>query len=69
MSLNSSKSPAPRANAGNRENQDQREPLVSTTTEASTPTFATFYVSRRYGLPLPIASVVAGLANLGRALG
>lgn len=47
--------------------QEQRGSL--TTTPGDAPYFAAVYVARRYGLPMPIATVVARLASLGRAIG
>jgi hypothetical protein len=70
MSAPQMRSPAPRVKAGNRA-EVVRNKTSSLTIDRSerAADFATLYVSRRYGLPMPIASVVAGLACLGRAFG
>ena len=63
------RSPAPRANAGNRaEVVRSNETSHTIARPEPEPDFATVYVARRYGLPMPIAAVVARLAELGGAL-
>lgn len=57
----------PRGNAGRAYSQEQNLPL--TTQPAESPDFATWYVSRRYQLPLALAAVVVTLASFGRAIG
>ena len=62
------RSPVPRANAGNRAE-------VTRTTSYSIPSiepegdFAAIFVARRYRLALPVARAVVAVANLGRGFG
>lgn len=60
---------SPRANAGNnRDIQSNQERPPHITTHCDGPDFAAVYVAMRYRLPLPIAAVIARLAELGGAL-
>lgn len=62
------RSPAPRANAENREEVTRNGftfTIASTEPEAN---FAALYLRRRFGLSPFLAQAVAALANLGRAL-
>jgi hypothetical protein len=63
------RSPAPRANAGNRAEVIRN--YVSFTIARTEPeaNFAALYLARRFGLALPLARTVAALANIGRAFG
>jgi hypothetical protein len=63
------RSPAPRANAGNRAEVIRNETshtIARTEPEAD---FAAIYLARRFGLAIPLAHAIAALANVGRALG
>jgi hypothetical protein len=59
------KSPAPRANAENRAIGICNSHLDSIAPSKLEDDFAALYLSRRYGLALPMARVVAGLASIG----
>ena len=62
------RSPAPRANAGNRAEVSRNETfhiIAKTEPEAD---FAALFIARRYRLAAPVARVVAALAGLGHAL-
>jgi hypothetical protein len=61
------RSPAPRANAGNRAEVIRNE--TSHTITEPEADFAAIYLARRFGLTVPLAHAIAALANLGRALG
>jgi hypothetical protein len=61
------RSPAPRANAEDRAIKVRNNCSDSANTANAQTDFATLYVARRYGLALPLARVVVGLASLGRA--
>ena len=65
--MSGNENPAPRANAG-RAHQIQSTHVSPTTTPGDAPDFATMYVATRYRLPMPIAAVIARLAELGGAL-
>jgi hypothetical protein len=64
--MNRKENPTPRANAG-RTHQAQDQDRTPNTTRGETLDFATVYVALRYRLPLPVASVIARLAELGGA--
>jgi hypothetical protein len=69
MSAPQMRRPAPRANAGNRAEvfrNETSDTIARTEQEAES---AAVYVARRFGLAMPLAHVVAALANLGRAFG
>jgi hypothetical protein len=63
--MTTNEDPVPRCSAG-RETSIQDKCALPTTSPAEPRDFVTVYVARRYGLPLSIAAVVAGLASLGR---
>ena len=61
------RSPAPRANAGNRA-EVIRNDASSTTAHAELEAdFAAVFVARRYRVALPVAHAIVALASLGRA--
>jgi hypothetical protein len=60
--------PAPRANAGGRAHHAQQQYGAPSMKSDETRDFATLHVARRYRLPVPIAAVVARLAELGGVL-
>jgi hypothetical protein len=64
--MNMNKSPAPRANAGNRGNRKLTR-TADSTKQIAPPDFAAHYLANRYRIPLPIAAVIARLAELGGA--
>ena len=64
--MTTKENPAPRCSVG-RANSIQDKHALPNTDLAETRDFAVVYVARRYGLPLSIAAVVVGLANLGTA--
>ena len=62
------RSPAPRANAGNRA-REVRNAQISTPSPAELqPDFAALYIGRRFRLAMPLAALVAWLAKLAEAL-
>jgi hypothetical protein len=61
------RSPAPRANAGNREEVTRSETSLSTLTNEPEADFAALHVARRYRLAAPLAPAVVALAGLRRA--
>ena len=64
------RSPAPRANAGNRAEVVIRNETSHTIARAEPEAdFSVIYLARRFGLAMPLARAIAALANLGRALG
>ncbi len=60
--------PAPRVNAEGRAQQIQEQHGSVNIARGEAPDFAATYVALRYRLPLPIAAVIARLAELGGAL-
>lgn len=66
--MSGNKKRPPRGNAGSRAIQTQRLSNSSNTPPCHAPDFATVYVATRYRLPMPIAAVIARLAELGGAL-
>ena len=64
------RSPAPRANAGNRAELVIRNETSHTIARPEPEAdFAALYLTRRFGLAMPLARAIAALANLGTALG
>lgn len=59
---------AARAPTQNRPDTKSLASEASTTFQAASPDVATYYVARRYGLPKPVAALIALLAELGGAL-
>ena len=59
------RSPAPRANAGNRAEVVRNETSLYHRPPEPEADFAALYLARRFGLAMPLAHVVAALANLG----
>jgi hypothetical protein len=68
MSAPEMRSPAPRANAGNRANRKSLTRTADSTKPSAPPDFAAHYLANRYRVPLPIAAVIARLAELGGGL-
>jgi hypothetical protein len=63
------RSPAPRANAGNRAEVSRNATFYSIPSIEPEGDFAAIFVARRYRLALPVARAVVALANLGKGLG
>ena len=63
------RSPAPRANAGNRAKVVRNETSYTIARPEAEADFAAVYLARRFGLAMPLAHVIAALAKLGRAFG
>ena len=61
------RSPAPRANAGNRAEVTRNATSSSTYITEPEADFAALFVARRYRLAAPLARAVVALAGLGRA--
>ena len=61
------RSPAPRANAGNRAEVTRNATSHSIPYAEPEGDFASAFVARRYRVALPIAGVIVSLASLGRA--
>ena len=59
----------PRANAGNRAEGNRNGNLYTIASAETEADLAALYLSRRYGLALPLARTIAALASLGRAFG
>ena len=68
MSRPQTRSPAPRANAGNRAEVTRNGASHSILNQEPEANLAALYVARRFGLSGPLARVVVALAGLGRAL-
>ena len=62
------RSPAPRANAENRANSKSVRRTTDSTKPIGPPDFASSYIAHRYRLSMPVAALVARLAELGRAM-
>ena len=58
----------PRAPTRNRPDTKCLASETSNTIPAASPDMAAYYVARRYGLPMPVAALIARLAELGGAL-
>jgi len=69
MSAPEVRSPAPRANAGNRAEVVRNKTSYTITRTEPEADFAALYLARRFGLTMPLAHVIAALARLGRAFG
>jgi hypothetical protein len=67
MSAPQTRSPAPRANAGNRAEVTRNEASVTISAIELEADFAALFIARRYRLAPPLARAVAALACLGRA--
>ena len=67
MSASQMRSPAP-LGGGNRANSNRNEASCTIAKPESEANFAALYLSRRFGLALPLARTIAALANFGRAL-
>lgn len=68
MSTPQTRSPAPRANAGNRAEVTRNETSPSILTNELEADFAALLVARRHQLATPLAWAVVTLAGLGRTL-
>ena len=66
--MTTKENPAPRANAGSRANRNSLTRTADNTKPSLPPDFAAHYLANRDGIPLPIAAVIARLAELGGAL-
>ncbi len=69
MSASEMRSPAPRANAGDRAEVVRNRTSYTIARPESEADFAAVYLARRFGLAMPLAHAIAALANLGRTLG
>ena len=67
MSGTQMRSPAPRANAGNRAKVIRNDDSLITAHAEPEVGFAALFVARRYRIALPVARAVVALASLGRA--
>jgi hypothetical protein len=67
MSTPEMRSPAPRANAGNRAEVIRNKTSHSNARTEPEADFAAIYLARRFGVAMPLARLIASLANLGRA--
>jgi hypothetical protein len=67
MSAPQMRSPAPRANAGNRAEVIRNNASLITTHAETEGDFAALFVARRYRVALPVAHAIVALASLGRA--
>jgi hypothetical protein len=63
------RSPAPRGNAEVRAESSRKNASRSISGAEPEANFAAIYVSRRFGLALPIARTIAALASIGGAFG
>ena len=61
------RSPAPRANAGNRAEVIRNDASFITAHAEPEGDFAALFVARRYGFALPLARAIVALASMGRA--
>jgi hypothetical protein len=62
------KSPAPRANAGNRGNRKSLTRTADSTKPSAPPDFAAMFIAQRFRLPRSVAALVARLVKLAEAL-
>ncbi len=69
MSAPEVRSPAPRANAGNRAEVVRNKTSHTIARPEPEADFAAVYLARRFGLAMPLAHAIAALARLGRAFG
>ena len=67
MTPSKMRSPAPRANAGNRAEVSRNEFFYNIAKPEAEADFAVLFVARRYRLAAPLARAVVALAGLGRA--
>jgi hypothetical protein len=63
------RSPAPRGNAENRAEVVRNKTSLTIGSAEPEADFAAVYLARRFGLAMPLAHVIAALAQLGGALG
>ena len=61
------RSPAPRANAGNRAEVIRNDASLITAHAEPEGDFAALFVARRYGFALPLAQAIVALARIGGA--
>ena len=66
--MTANKSPAPRANAASRADFLPINAPANIAEANATPSLAALYLARRFGLSLPLAALVARLAEIGGAL-